>query len=179
MVFAFEVLTSIQPCLSDWVKFIKKILFHYSTLAILPSWWHIPLIVHCTIWQIRRINSNFRVSLEILYKFRNLATANVARLQGFFRSWAKKYRYVVICASDGTYLYEKMNCEDWTIKYGHSIRCSNLYMTVYEPKLWKNYCLMTQILPNYPRDHMYRWLYTWPSEKFADETEIFAWAEKF
>ena len=55
---------------------------------------------------IRERNWNFWVSREVLNKYGDLSIANVARLgslKAFFRSLAKKYLYVVICHSDGTY----------------------------------------------------------------------------
>ena len=46
----------------------------------LVSWWHVPLIVHVTIWQFR-VNLNFWENWAIWNKYKHLAIPNDARLE--------------------------------------------------------------------------------------------------
>ena len=75
---AYHVITSELPCQSRCYKL--KILLNQLTLAILTSWWHVPLIVLVSIWQSFERNWNFRVSWAILNKYGNSAIGNVPRL---------------------------------------------------------------------------------------------------
>ena len=70
-----------------------------------------------------RNSKQIYVSLEITN------AAGLGRLNALFRSWEKKYRYVVICASDRIYNHQifkkKSKHDERTSRYGARIRCYN------------------------------------------------------